>query len=122
MINGLVGLPTLQMNYSNAPKAPAQKWIKRKGGAGFAVGIAIADVIHAIALDSHQVLPVSSVQNGCYGIRDVALSVPTEVCRTGVAQTLEIDLWPKEVQGLKRSGSVLRETLGKVLQRIGRAV
>ena len=74
--------------------------IKKKGGAGFAVGLAIQEVIETIALDRRRMLPVSSVQNGCYGIRDVALSVPTVVGRAGVVATHEIDLWPKEVQGL----------------------
>ena len=71
--------------------------------------------IHAIALDSKRILPVSTVQRGCYGLRDVALSVPTVVGGGGAEQTLEIELWPKEVQALKRSGGVLQETLGQVL-------
>lgn len=95
--------------------------IKKKGGAGFAVGIAIRDVIDAIALDKHQILPISSIQNGCYDIRDVALSVPTIVGKNGVERTIQLDLWPKEVQALRRSGQVLRETLGTVLQRVGRS-
>ena len=92
--------------------------IKRKGGAGFAVGIAIRDVIESIALDKRRVLPVSSVQSGCYGIRDVALSVPTVIGRTGVIDRMEIDLWPKEVQGLRSSGAALRKTLENVLPRV----
>lgn len=92
--------------------------IKRKGGAGFAVGIAIRDVIEAIALDRRCVLPVSSVQNGCYGVRNVALSVPTVVGRAGVIDRMEIDLWPKEVQGIRASGAALRKTLEMVLNRV----
>ncbi len=92
--------------------------IKRKGGAGFAVGVAIRDVIEAIALDRKCVLPVSSVQSGCYGIRDVALSVPTVVGRTGVVERMEIGLWPKEMQGMRASGAALRKTLEQVLPRI----
>jgi L-lactate dehydrogenase len=93
--------------------------IKKKGGAGFAVGIAIQEVIEAQALDRHAVLPVSSVQNGCYGLRDVAISVPTVVGRAGVVATHEIELWPKELQALRRSGQVLRETIDTVLARVG---
>lgn len=92
--------------------------IKRKGGAGFAVGIAIRDVIESIALDRRSVLPVSSVQSGCYGIRDVALSVPTVVGRVGVLERMEIDLWPKEMQGMRTSGAALRKTLDTVLARV----
>ena len=101
-------------------KGSGAEVIKKKGGAGFAVGIAIRDVIHSIALDQQRVLPVSSVQTGCYEIRDVALSVPTVVGRSGVIATHEIDLWPKEIQGLRKSGLVLRQTLETVLSRIGR--
>jgi L-lactate dehydrogenase len=89
--------------------------IKKKTGAGFAVGVSIAEVIHAIALDAKRVLPVSTVLNGPYGIRDVAISVPTVVGRSGAEKALEIELWPKESQGLKRSAAVLAETLGQVL-------
>lgn len=95
--------------------------IKRKGGAGFAVGIAIRDVIDSILLDSRRVLPVSSVQTGCYGIRDVALSVPTVVGKTGVVATHEIDLWPREMQGMRASGAALKKTLDVVMPRVDRS-
>jgi L-lactate dehydrogenase len=101
-------------------KGSGAEVIKKKSGAGFAVGIAIRDVIHSIALDQRRILPVSSVQNGCYDIHDVALSVPTIVGRQGVVDRLQIDLWPKEVQGLRKSALVLRQTLETVLGRIGR--
>jgi L-lactate dehydrogenase len=89
--------------------------IKKKGGAGFAVGVSIADVIHAIALDQRRILPVSSLQNGAYGLHDVCLSVPTVVGRGGALSHVEVELWPKEQTALQRSGAVLRETIGKVL-------
>ena len=91
--------------------------IKLKGGAGFAVGLAIADVVHSVALDSRRILPVGSLVSGLYGIRDVCLSVPTVVGRRGVEAQLEIDLWPKEVAALQHSGQVLRETIDAVLKK-----
>ncbi|MDA7979610.1 MAG: lactate/malate dehydrogenase family protein [Pirellulales bacterium] len=89
--------------------------IAKKEGAGFAVGIAIREVIESIALDRRRVLPISSLQQGCYGIHGVALSVPTVIGRAGVIGTSEIELWPKEISGIQRSASVLRETLSQVL-------
>ena len=100
-------------------KGSGAEVISRKGGAGFAVGIAIRDVIESIILDSHRILPVSTVQTGCYGIRDVALSVPTVVGSCGAVAKHELELWPKEMQGLRNSGNSLRPTLETVLQRIG---
>ena len=58
--------------------------IKLKGGAGFAVGLSIREVVHAVALDQKRILPVSSLVNGPYGIRDVCISIPTVVGRKGV--------------------------------------
>jgi L-lactate dehydrogenase len=90
--------------------------IKKKTGAGFAVGVSIADVIHSIALDQRRILPVSTLQTGAYQIRDVCLSVPTVVGRAGILGHTEIELWPKERMGLTNSAKVLRETVDKVLR------
>ena len=98
-------------------KGSGAEVIKKKGGAGFAVGLSIQEVIESIALDKRRILPVSSLQKGCYGLRDVSISVPTVVGRAGVLATHEIDLWPKELQGLKNSAQTLRETLSEVLKK-----
>lgn len=101
-------------------KGSGAECLSKKGGAGFAVGIAIRDVIHAIALDQNRILPVSTVQDGaCYGIRDVAISIPTVVGRAGAVQRVEIDLWPKELQGLRASAAAIKPTLDTVMKRVG---
>lgn len=110
--------PNLASELFTRTKGSGAEVIKKKGGAGFAVGIAIRDVIESIALDQRRLLPISTVQDGCYGIRDVALSVPTVIGRQGVVARHEIELWPKEMQGLRNSGNTLRQTLQKVLQRV----
>ncbi|MDA1041033.1 MAG: lactate/malate dehydrogenase family protein [Planctomycetota bacterium] len=96
-------------------KTSGAEMIKKKTGAGFAVGVSIAEVIHAIALDAKRVLPVSTVLTGAYGLRDVSISVPTVIGRAGAEKIIELELWPKEMQGLKRSGGVLQDTLRQVL-------
>jgi L-lactate dehydrogenase len=98
-------------------RASGAEVIKLKGGAGFAVGLAIREVVHSVALDQRRILPVSTLLNGPYGIRDVCLSAPTVVGRSGALQTLEIELWPKEVSALQHSAQVLRETIDQVLKR-----
>ncbi|MDR3620236.1 MAG: lactate dehydrogenase, partial [Paludisphaera borealis] len=97
-------------------KGSGAEVIKLKGGAGFAVGLSIREVVHAIALDSRRILPVSSLVNGQYGMRDVCISVPTVVGRSGVQSQLEIELWPKETSALQHSAQVLRETIDQVLK------
>src|SRR5207249_743464 len=48
-------------------KGAGAQVIKLKGGAGFAVGLAIREVIDAIVLDRRRVLPVSTLLRGAYG-------------------------------------------------------
>jgi L-lactate dehydrogenase len=88
--------------------------IRRKGGAGYAVGLSIAEVIHAIALDKRQLLPVSTRMSGQYGMRDVCLSLPTFVGRTGVIEAVEVELWPKEQAGVQASARALEDTWRKL--------
>jgi L-lactate dehydrogenase len=107
--------PKLGEDVFQRAKTSGAEMIKKKTGAGFAVGVSIAEVIHAIALDSKRVLPVSTVLTGAYGLRDVSISVPTVVGRAGAEKIIELELWPKEMQGLKRSAGVLQDTLRQVL-------
>ena len=88
--------------------------IKRKGGAGYAVGASIAAVVRAILLDTREILPVSTVQTGAYGLRDVSISVPTVIGAAGVLKHVELELWPKESQALLNSANSLKQTLAKV--------
>ncbi|MFT4555122.1 MAG: L-lactate dehydrogenase [Planctomycetaceae bacterium] len=108
--------PALIADVEKKTRGSGAEVIKKKGGAGFAVGASIADVIHSIALDQRRILPVSSLQNGAYGLRDVCISVPTVIGSQGVVNCYEIVLWPKEKMALQKSGSVLRATLDKVMQ------
>src|SRR5258707_136314 len=119
-VNGLplAGLPECSPGFQNAvferTKGSGAEVIKKKGGAGWAVGIAIRDVIHAVLLNKKSLLPVSSLIQRAYDIRDICLSVPSIVGRSGVDKHVEIKLWPKETLGLQQSAKALKDTLAKV--------
>lgn len=83
--------------------------IRRKGGAGYAVGLSIAEVIHTISLDQRHILPVSTRMTGPYDLRNVCLSIPTIVGRTGVVGYVESELWSKELAGLQASAQALEQ-------------
>lgn len=106
--------PAFQSQVFERTKGSGAEVIRRKGGAGWAVAVTIAEVVHTIAHDRRSVLPVSSVVQGAYGIRGSALSVPTMVGRKGALGHLEVELWPKELQGLQSSARTLQETYAKV--------
>ena len=118
-INGLPlkGFAGFDINFQNAiferTKTSGAEVIKRKGGAGYAVGATIAQTVRAIVLDTREILPISSVQTGAYGLRDVAISVPTVVGSSGVIKHVELELWPKESQALVNSAASLKATIAK---------
>jgi L-lactate dehydrogenase len=112
--------PQVQKEVFEDTKTAGVQVIKLKGGSGFAVGLSIREVVESILLDSRRVLPVSTLQHGLYGVRDVCLSVPTVVGCGGARDRLDLPLTPKERSGIYNSGRVLRETIGQVEARIGK--
>lgn len=88
--------------------------IRLKGGAGRAVGVSIAEVVHSIALNKHQVLPVSSVQGGALGVKDISLSMPTVVGRHGVVKVLEPAVSADEKAALQHSGEELKKIWAQI--------
>jgi len=119
-VNGLplTGLSQCTPGFQNAvferTKGSGAEVIKKKGGAGWAVGIAIREVIHAVLLNARSLMPVSSLVQGTYDIRDICLSVPSVLGRKGIERHEEIKLWPKEQMALQQSARALKETLAKV--------
>jgi L-lactate dehydrogenase len=113
--------PQVQKEVFEDTKTAGAQVIKLKGGSGFAVGLSIREVVHALTLDTRRILPVSTLQQGLYGIRDVCLSVPTVVGCGGARQQLELPLTSKEKLGLQNSARVLRETIDQVEARLAGA-
>jgi L-lactate dehydrogenase len=112
--------PAVQKEVFEETKAAGATLIKLKGGSGMAVGHSIREVVEAIARDSRRVLPVSTLQQGLYGVRDVCLSVPTVVGGGGAREQVELPLTPKERLGIQQSARVLREIIDQVEARVGK--
>ncbi len=114
----LIKLPgfngTVQERVFQRTKTSGAEAIKLKGGAGWAVGLTIAEVIHPIALNQPKLLPISSQLTGEYGIRHTCASVPTLIGRKGVISRHEIELWPREESAMQQSAKALDATYAQV--------
>jgi L-lactate dehydrogenase len=110
---------SVQRQVFEETKTAGAQLIKLKGGSAFAVGLSIREVVHALMLDNRKILPVSTWQQGLYGIRDVCLSVPTVVGHGGVIQQIELPLPQQERMALQQSARTLRDTMDKVEQHVG---
>lgn len=87
--------------------------IRLKGGAGYAVGLAVREVVTALLQDTGAALPVSTLQTSGE-LQGVALSIPTRVGRSGIRGIEPIDLSREEYRGLARSAELLRETIASL--------
>jgi len=114
----LIKLPgfngTVQERVFQRTKTSGAEAIKLKGGAGWAVGLTIAEVIHPIALNQPKLLPISTQLTGEYGIRHTCTSVPTLIGRKGVISRHEIELWPREESAMQQSAKALDATYAQV--------
>ncbi len=101
-------------------KTAGAKMISLKGGSGFAVGVSIREVVESIILDSRKILPVSTLQHGLYDLRDVCLSVATEVGCGGARKQFEIPISSREKIALQNSARVLKGIIEQVETRIAK--
>ena len=89
----------------------AYEIIRRKGATNFAIAAALTRIVEAVVRDEGSVLTVSTLVDGHYGIRDVCLSLPAIVDRTGVRRVLAIPLAGEELERLRASAAAVRATL-----------
>jgi L-lactate dehydrogenase len=82
--------------------------IRRKGATNHAIGLVTAALLKTALRDERRVLTVSRVQEGCLGLEDVALSLPTTVGLGGATQVLEPEMSAEELSALRRSAALLR--------------
>lgn len=89
--------------------------IRLKGGAGWAVGVAITEVVRSVLRDEKRVLCVSSVPDGAYGVEgNVAISLPTIIGRNGVEGYVDVKLNDIENEGIQHAATILRDTYSQV--------
>jgi L-lactate dehydrogenase len=89
----------------------AYEVIEGKGATNYAIGLAATRIIESVLRDEHRVLPISSLVEDWYGIKDVCLSVPTLVDRQGAGRSLRQPLTDGELGCMHESAEAIRHTL-----------
>ena len=89
----------------------AYEIISRKGATYYAIAAGLVRIVEAIVRNENSVLTVSSLVQGKYGLKDVCLSLPTVVNRSGIARVLELPLDENEHQALQHSAQIIRNAL-----------
>ena len=80
----------------------------KKGSAYYAPSASVAQMVHAIADDTKEVLPVCAWTTGQYGIDGVYVGVPVRLGRGGVEEVVEMDLNDDELAALRAAAEGIR--------------
>ena len=102
-------LPLNIERLNDAFKKEAYRIFTGKGYTSTGVSAAACRIAAAIASDSREIMPVSSVLQGEYGIRDVAVSVPSVIGKTGIADIMEYSMTEDEHKAFLASADVIRQ-------------
>ena len=92
-------------------KKSGGKIISRKGSTVFGVATAAMNIVKTVSGDAGSLMTVSTLHEGEYGIEDVCLSSLTLVDHTGVKSIITQKLSDEEMEKLRHSAEVLKETI-----------
>ena len=88
--------------------------IEAKGRTHYGIATCVCSLADAVLNQRLTIAPVTSAMQGEYGIKDVAISVPSIVGVNGVERRLEEKLNKEELEKLRNSAAKMRETLDSI--------
>lgn len=88
--------------------------IKRKGATFYAIALSVNKICDTILRDANNVLTVSTLANGRYGIKDVCISLPCVIGGHGIENELSPDLTPEEIILLQKSADALKKVISQL--------
>ncbi len=109
--DSMVFLGNIPDRIAERTRKAGAEMIKKKGGAGWAVGLAVADVVKAIANNEKSIFPLTSLINDWHGFSGICISVPVEIAGSGIISYPEISLQKEEKERFLRSYNVIKETV-----------
>jgi malate dehydrogenase len=77
--------------------------------AWYAPGASVVEMVEAILLDKHKIVPCSIFLQGEYGVRDLFVGVPCKLGATGLEKVIEIKLTAEEDTAFKKSAAAVKE-------------
>ncbi|MGD1993562.1 MAG: L-lactate dehydrogenase [Anaerolineae bacterium] len=89
----------------------AYKIIAGKGATYYGVAAALARIVDVILHDHRAILTICTPTAEVAGVRDVTVSLPHLVGRTGVIDTLPLQLDDQETEALRESAQIIRDLL-----------
>jgi malate dehydrogenase len=113
------GIPLRQLVADDRIAAMVERTAKGGGeivellgtSAWYAPGAAAAQMVDAVMLDEHRVLPCTAYLEGEYGIDGLYMGVPVKLGAAGIEEIVELELSDDEREALDASASAVREVV-----------
>lgn len=87
------------------------KIFRRKGNTSYGIASSVSSIIKSIVFDEDRIYPVSVYLDGIYGLKDVYLSLPAVINKSGVREVVMLNLSEEEQHELTVSYGVLRKSI-----------
>ncbi|HBI61899.1 MAG TPA: L-lactate dehydrogenase [Lachnospiraceae bacterium] len=97
--------------FADKVKNSAYVIIEKKQATYYGIAMAVKRICEVILRDEKSILPISTLMEGAYGIRDVVLSMPAIVGKDGVEMQVPIALSEQELKSLQESADLLKEVI-----------
>ena len=98
----------------NEVRTAGAEVIKRKGATFYAIAMSVNKICDNILRDANNIMTVSTMMNGKYGINDVCLSLPAVIGANGIEKEVTPTLTDEEIEKLKASAAALRSVLDQL--------
>lgn len=109
--NGMHCTPETLTEIFQQTRDAAYHIIERKGATFYAIASGLTRLVEAVIRDQSTVMSVSSLIQNYYGISNVCFSLPTVIDGGGVERVIQLELDRDELDGLKKSAEVLKDTI-----------
>ena len=98
----------------NEVRTAGAEVIKRKGATFYAIAMSVNKICDSILRDSNNIITVSTMMNGKYGIDDVCLSLPCVIGSNGIEREVSPKMTDTEIEKLRGSAAALRAVIDQI--------
>ena len=98
----------------NEVRTAGAEVIKRKGATFYAIAMSVNKICDSILRDSNNIITVSTMMNGKYGIDDVCLNLPCVIGSNGIEREVSPKMTDAEIEKLRASAAALRSVIDQI--------
>ena len=98
----------------NEVRTAGAEVIKRKGATFYAIAMSVNKICDSILRDSNNIITVSTMMNGKYGIDDVCLSLPCVIGSNGIEREVSPKMTDTEIEKLRASADALKSVIAQI--------